>query len=217
VTAVSTTTPHPAPPSLGDVAIFFAVFGIVWTLFVVVVWKFGVLPESARPWARTALWLGAVLIWIAWQRPAAPLSWLGVSSFDRRSIAIAATVFVILIVWNLLRVHLMNSSAGTLSSLTFSKLVQGFVGVFVEEIIFRGVIQSRLSERLAGPYAILTTAVLFLLIHLPGWVILSIPVSAAGVVTVLLVGVISGVLRLWTKSLWPGVAAHWANNIGAGF
>jgi membrane protease YdiL (CAAX protease family) len=194
---------------------FFVGFGIAWTLFVVVAWKYGALPEWARPWLRTALWLGAVAVWIAWQRPAAPLYRLGLCSFDRRSKAVTIAAFMMLIGWNLLRVQLMNSSAGTLMSLTFSNLVQGLIGVFVEELVFRGVIQSRLSERLAGFYAILTTAVLFLLIHVPGWMILTIPVSAGRVATVFLVGVISGVLRSWTKSLWPGVAAHWANNIGA--
>jgi membrane protease YdiL (CAAX protease family) len=217
VTALSTPTPGRAPPSLADVAIFLAGFGIIWTLFVIVVWKLGALPELARPWFRTALWLGAVLVWIAWQRPAAPLSWLGLSPLDRRSSAVTVAAFVILIAWNLLRVHAVGSSSTAPFLLTFSRLVQGLVGVFVEELVFRGVIQSRLSERLAAPYAVLLTAVLFLLIHLPGWIILSIPVGLGGVTTVFLVGVISGLLRLRTKSLWPGVAAHWANNIGAGF
>jgi membrane protease YdiL (CAAX protease family) len=216
VTAASMTTLHPTPPTLRGIAVFFVGFGIVWTLFIVVVWKFGALPEPARPWLRTAVWLGAVVAWIAWQRPAAPLSWLGVSSLNRRNIAIALVVFAVLVVWNVLRVHLMNSSTGSLSSRPLDSLMWGFIGVFVEEIVFRGVIQTRLSERLAALHAILITSILFLLIHVPGWFILSIPVDAAAIVTVFLVGVIGGVLRWWTKSLWPGVAAHWANNLGAG-
>jgi membrane protease YdiL (CAAX protease family) len=90
-----------------------------------------------------------------------------------------------------------------------------FVGVFVEELVFRGVVQTRLAEGCAAPLAIVAAAALFLLIHVPGWAILGLPVDARTAVSIFLIGVICGGLRHWSGSLWPAVAAHWANNLGA--
>ncbi|WP_430641345.1 CPBP family intramembrane glutamic endopeptidase [Afipia massiliensis] len=95
------------------------------------------------------------------------------------------------------------------------RVIWSLIGASVEELLFRGVIQTRLTARLASWLAILVTTVLFLAIHIPGWVILSVTVSASVVATVTLVGLICGVLRHRSGSLWPGVAAHWANNLGA--
>jgi membrane protease YdiL (CAAX protease family) len=49
----------------------------------------------------------------------------------------------------------------------------------------------------------------------PGWLILSMQVDAFTAVSVLLTGLVCGALRYWSGSLWPAVAAHWANNLGA--
>jgi|SRR5262245_15279784 len=96
-------------------------------------------------------------------------------------------------------------------------LISGLVGVFVEELLFRGVMQTSLSE-IARPWlAILIAAVLFLLIHVPGWVLLKLPIDAQIVGSVFAIGVICGVLRHLTQSIWPPIAAHWANNLGALF
>jgi membrane protease YdiL (CAAX protease family) len=94
-------------------------------------------------------------------------------------------------------------------------IVWSFAGVFVEELVFRGVVQTRLAEGCAAPLAIVAAAALFLLIHVPGWAILALPVDARTAVSIFLIGVICGGLRHWSGSLWPAVASHWANNLGA--
>jgi membrane protease YdiL (CAAX protease family) len=55
------------------------------------------------------------------------------------------------------------------------------------------------------------------MIHVPGWLQLDLPMTPQLVGTVFAVGLICGALRQWSQSLWPGVAAHWAINIGALF
>ena len=96
-------------------------------------------------------------------------------------------------------------------------LISGFVGVFVEELLFRGVIQTKLSEILGSCLAILLTAATFLMIHVPGWLVLDLPVNAQIVGSVFSIGAICGALRHWMQNIWPAVTAHWANNIGALF
>lgn len=200
-----------------DLAIFFVGFILAWTLCVVAVWKFGILPEPVRPWFRNTFWIGAIAIWLIWRRQPAPLRWLGLWPISAKNIALTSGAFIFILAWNALRVQIMHSSAGLLPSMTVDRLIWGFIGVFVEELMFRGVIQSKLSESMSAFFAIVITTVLFFLIHVPGWVTLSIRVNAATVATVILVGIISGTLRYWSRSLWPGFAVHWANNLGAMF
>src|SRR5262249_16318831 len=46
------------------------------------------------------------------------------------------------------------------------------------KLLFRGVVQTRLSEILGSYFAILLTATLFLMIHVPGRLLLDLPVDA---------------------------------------
>lgn len=71
-----------------------------------------------------------------------------------------------------------------------------------EEIAFRGYLQSALRLRLRDGAALAVGAVLFAAMHLN-------PVSLPGL---LLLGALFGWLALRTGSVWPGVAAHAANN-----
>lgn len=50
--------------------------------------------------------------------------------------------------------------------------------VFVEELLFRGVVQTSLAKWLRPSLAILSATVLFVLSHVPGWLLLNIPIDA---------------------------------------
>jgi hypothetical protein len=65
-------------------------------------------------------------------------------------------------------------------------LTWSFVSVFIEELVFRGVVQTRLAEGCAAPLAILAAAALFLLIHVPGWTILGLPADGRTAVSIFL-------------------------------
>ncbi len=81
------------------------------------------------------------------------------------------------------------------------------VAPFMEEIIFRGVLYA-FFERMAGTgFALVLTALLFALIHVPeywgAW---------SGVVLILVVGFVCSTARAITKSVVPGVILHVAYN-----
>ena len=197
---------------LRDLVIFVVGFAAVWTADVVVAWRLGLVPEPLRPWLRAAIWVGAVAIWIRWQRTSAPCRWLGLAPLSLGQAATALIAFASIFCGNLLRVHV---ELDQLAVATPSVIVWTFGGVFVEELVFRGVVQTRLAECYATSIAILVAAALFLLIHVPGWAILAIPTNAWTATSIFLIGVICGGLRHWSGSLWPAVGAHWANNLGA--
>jgi membrane protease YdiL (CAAX protease family) len=198
-----------------DLVLFVVAFAAVWTADVVVAWRLEMVPEPLRPWIRAVIWIGAVAIWIRWQRTPSPARWLGLAPISRGQAAWALIAFASIFCGNLLRVHFASAPLHQLAATTPVALAWSFVAVFVEELVFRGVVQTRLAEQCAAPVAILVAAVLFLLIHVPGWKILAIPTDLRTVVSLFLIGVICGGLRHWSGSLWPAVAAHWANNLGA--
>jgi membrane protease YdiL (CAAX protease family) len=207
--------PSAARGPIGDVAIFFVAFAVVWTADVILVWRLELVPEAPRPWLRAALWIGAAGVWVLWQRTPAPARWLGLAPLGPGQAACAVIAFASIFGGNLLRVWFLAPSLHQLAAATPLVIAWGFVAVFVEELVFRGVVQTRLAEGCAAPLAIVTAAVLFLLIHVPAWTILALPVDARTAVSIFVIGVICGGLRHWSGSLWPAVAAHWANNLGA--
>jgi membrane protease YdiL (CAAX protease family) len=75
---------------------------------------------------------------------------------------------------------------------------------FCEEFFFRGVFQKGLLRTsLSQAGAVLLTAVIFSAFHL----------DPVGFVARVELGVLFGVLRIYTGSLWPSIMAHSANNV----
>jgi membrane protease YdiL (CAAX protease family) len=200
-----------------DLPIFVAGFFVLWTIWIIVAWKLDFVPELARPLLRTAIWIAAAFIWVRWQKTKAPLNWLGLKPVSAGIVALSAAAFLGLLAWNGVRVAVAGSTPGHVGQLGGIALFSGLVGVFVEELVFRGVVQTKLSEIMGSWLAILLAAALFLMIHVPGWLLLDLPVNFQIAGSVFIIGAICGALRQWSKSIWPGVAAHWANNIGALF
>ena len=207
--------PGAARGPLRDVIIFFVVFAAVWTADGVVAWRLELVAEPLRPWLRTVLWIGAVVVWSLWQRPQTPLRGLGLAPVTPGQAACALIAFASILGGNVLRVWFISPPRQELADATPTLIAWSFVGVFVEELVFRGVVQTRLAEHWAAPLAIIAAAALFLLIHVPAWVILGITIDARTALSIFLIGAICGGLRHWSGSLWPAVAAHWANNLGA--
>lgn len=82
------------------------------------------------------------------------------------------------------------------------------IGPLVEELLFRGVLLSALLRHLRTAWAVLASAALFALVHLPDlrWLWYALPNLA-------LLGVVLAWLRLRSGSLWPSVIAHACNNL----
>lgn len=87
-------------------------------------------------------------------------------------------------------------------------LVVASIGPLVEELLFRGLLLSALLRHLRVGWAILASALLFGLVHLPDlkWLWYAVP-------NLVLVGAVLAWLRLRSRSLWPAVIAHASNNL----
>jgi membrane protease YdiL (CAAX protease family) len=84
------------------------------------------------------------------------------------------------------------------------------VAPVVEELVFRGVLLSGLASRMRIGWAIVVSAVIFGLVHLPDFKFAWYPVPA-----LILLGLVLAWLRVRTRSLWPSITLHATNNLVA--
>jgi membrane protease YdiL (CAAX protease family) len=84
------------------------------------------------------------------------------------------------------------------------------VAPFVEELVFRGVLLSGLASRMRLGWAMLVSAIVFGCVHLPDFKFAWYPVPA-----LILLGLVLAWLRVRTRSLWPSITLHAANNFFA--
>ena len=87
------------------------------------------------------------------------------------------------------------------------------IGPFYEEIIFRGIIQSKLEKRSVA-LGIIGTSLLFGLWHAKGffWFPLG-RVIRQVLITTLIYGPIFSILKRESQTVWPSLILHYANNI----
>ncbi len=83
---------------------------------------------------------------------------------------------------------------------------------FVEELFFRGLVQTRLVSRYGPAVGIGITSVLFGAAHLIGWVG---PITFVYAGSIVGAGVVLGALRHWSGRLGPSILAHVCFNVQA--
>lgn len=89
------------------------------------------------------------------------------------------------------------------------------VAPLLEELLFRGLLWSRLTAAGIGPGSTcVVTAVAFVGLHLPGWIAMH-NLSAGSAATLLVVGLFLGVGRLLGHSVVTSVLLHFANNLAS--
>ena len=87
-----------------------------------------------------------------------------------------------------------------------------------EELFFRGVVLRELLNSTVTKMAILGSATLFAVLHLPWWIISGEKTGTAlrtGFLTMMVYGVVFAILVTTTKSLWASLIPHWCNNFVA--
>ena len=88
------------------------------------------------------------------------------------------------------------------AGIAFTVLLLVVVAPFAEEVIYRGVLLSALSDRWNGVAGLAVSTVVFSAVHL----------SLGGFVPLLVAGALFGLLFIKSRSLWVAIAAHSAYN-----
>lgn len=177
--------------------------------------------EMAEAWPRQVypllLWLAGVYGWVRWQKTPQPARWLGLLPLGLREIGLAVAAFAIVLGWNLIRVMLDHAPGGILAQLPPEIYLWIAAGVFMNELLFRGLVQTRLAELFGPAIAIPAAAVATVVFRIPSYFTSDVPIpfDPMALVNVFLIAILAGALRHFGRSLWPAVAVHWANSFGS--
>ncbi len=206
------------PFSLAALMPLATVFGglfVAWCA--AVVWLQQLPPEEG--WVRQVvpllLWAAAIALWIASQRPERPAAWLGLIPIDRRAILVTAVTFAAMFAWHAIRIAVGRPPSGLLTLLPPEIYGWMLAGILFNELLFRGVLQTRLSELLEPKFALPITAIVALLFRLPSFYLGGGAIEPVTLYSIFLLSLLAGVLRFLAKSLWPAIALQAANALGS--
>jgi membrane protease YdiL (CAAX protease family) len=92
-----------------------------------------------------------------------------------------------------------------------SVLGTSFLVGFIEEIPYRGFMLQKFGERMDFWLANLITSLLFVAIHLPGWIALH-TFNPGAAVSVFILGAVLAMAVKYSDSLWAAIITHSAND-----
>ncbi len=85
----------------------------------------------------------------------------------------------------------------------------------IEELVFRGFLFTHLQKTVGDVQAVLLSSILFTFIHFPGWIFVA-GLQGENFLTVtgqvFFFGLVQGVIRLVSKSVYPSITVHLVNN-----
>jgi membrane protease YdiL (CAAX protease family) len=81
----------------------------------------------------------------------------------------------------------------------------------IEEIPYRGFMLRKFGERMNFWSSNLITSLLFMAIHLPGWIALH-TLNTGAAVSVFVLGAVFAIAVKYSDSLWSSILAHSAND-----
>jgi membrane protease YdiL (CAAX protease family) len=158
---------------------------------------------------RIAVWLAPVWFYLRRVDRLDPLDYLKLKHHVGRGLLVGIGLTALNVVGTIARFGLPHP---TLERVTWNSVLGTslLVGV-IEEIPYRGFMLRKFAERLNFWLANLITSLLFLAIHVPGWIALH-TLNAPAAVTITVFGFVMGLAVKWSDSLWAAVVAHSAND-----
>ncbi len=158
---------------------------------------------------RLLIWVAPVFIYLRWIDRVEALTYLKLKEHWRRGLLLALGFSVLNFLLYLARYGWPHPHAGLVT--WNSILGTSFLIGFIEEIPYRGFIFQKLAESFSLVTATLISALLFLLIHVPGWIALHL-LNAGTIAFVFLFGIAMILLFLWSRSLWGPIVSHSLND-----
>jgi CAAX protease family protein len=159
--------------------------------------------------ARLVIWVLPVFVYLRYVDEVDAIDYLKLRQHWRCGILVALVFSVLnfLVIVAQRGFPQLHTAAITWNSILSASLLIGFV----EEIPYRGFICQKLNEHLSLPLATLISSLLFLAIHLPGWISLHIFQTRVAVF-VFIFGVLMVVLLRVARSLWAPIISHSLND-----
>ena len=158
---------------------------------------------------RVLLWVVPVWFYLRYVDRVEPLGYLKLKEHIGRGLVVAIVLTAVNLVGTIARFGLPHP---TMERVTWNSMLgTSFLIGFIEEIPYRGFMLQKFAERMDFWLANLITSLLFLAIHLPGWIALH-TLSADAAVTILLFSVVMATVFKLSDSLWAPIVGHSAND-----
>jgi len=191
-------------------------FNAAWTTWVLLGYpQLRALGEQTLAYAllnvgvRLVIWILPVFAYLRYVDRVNPIVYLKLRQHWHRGVLVALIFSVLNFCLTSLQHGLPHLRSGAISwnSILSTSLLIGVV----EEIPYRGFIFQKLHERFSMTVATLVSSLLFVAIHLPGWISLHL-FNAATAVFVLVFGILMVLLLRYAKSLWAPIISHSLND-----
>jgi uncharacterized protein len=206
--------PAPAP-----FVIYLVLFHAAWTAWVL--WGYPhlrALGEATLTYAavnltlRLLLWVAPVFLYLRLVDRRNPIDFLKLKQNWQRGVVVGITLSLLNLLGTMARFGIPHLRPG---SVTWNSILGASILIgFVEEIPYRGFIWQKLGEYMSFWPATLLASLLFLGIHLPGWISLHL-LRAGNVVSVFLFGMVLTMVFRLVNSLWSVIIAHSTNDFFA--
>lgn len=195
---------------------YLILFHATWTIWVLVGYpRIRALGEQTLSYAlinlavRGLIMVLPVFLYLRYVDRVNPIVYLKLTQHWRRGLVVALVFSTLNLLLTLTQRGLPHLHAGAFSwnSILGTSLLVGFV----EEIPYRGFIFQRLNEWFSFPAASVLSSLLFLLIHLPGWLSLRLFKTQVAIF-VFIFGLVMAVLLRYARSLWAPIVSHSLND-----
>src|SRR5262245_27933276 len=158
---------------------------------------------------RFLYWIAPVLLYLRYVDGVNPFEYLKLRGHVRRGVIVAVALTVINVIGTFARFGAPHLS---MTRVTWHSILGTSLSVgFIEEIPYRGFMLQKFGERMNFWLANLVTSLLFLGIHLPGWIALHM-FNAGSAVSIFVFGFVMAIALRYSKSLWAPILTHSAND-----
>jgi membrane protease YdiL (CAAX protease family) len=158
---------------------------------------------------RLLVWVAPVWIYLRRVEHVDPIEYLKLRGHVGRGLLVALVITLLNFLGTVVR---MGPPHPSLQSVTWNSMLGTSVLVgFIEEIPYRGFMLQKLTEYFGFWPAALGTSLLFVAVHIPGWVALHM-LRVDTAVTILVFGAVMALAFRYARSLWAPILAHSAND-----
>ncbi len=193
-------------------------FFLVWTI----VWVWGVYPWAMRHLGddtlsyalinlafRFTIWVLPPFLYLWKVDHVNPFDYLKLHQHWKRGLVVGIAFSAVnfgITAWRMGLPHFHRSSITWNSVLSTSILIG-----LIEEVPFRGFMLQKLEERFGFWSAAIISSLLFVGIHVPGWVLLG-TLKLENVASIFVFGMILAIIFRYSKSLWAPIVSHSLND-----
>jgi uncharacterized protein len=198
--------------------IYLIVFHVFWGgvyVFWIYPWMVSHLGDRTLTYAlvnwvlRFLVWTLPVFLYLRYIDQVDPIEYLKLRRHWRRGVVIGLVLSVINFLGTMMRFGVPHPS---MQAITWNSIIGTSILIgFFEEIPYRGFMLQKFEDRWGFWVANLLSSLLFLSIHLPGWISLHL-LKTESVISVFIFGFVMAIIFKYGKSLWGPIITHSLND-----